>query len=102
MLELGIVAGAAYAFFQLAKNNGLTPWIWSVLAFVGYFGGAFAAVLLIGLFAPDMIYDQVMLTILGLVAGGLGILVVYLILKLQIKKKDGQSSSADLLDNDTL
>lgn len=100
MLELILVGGAAYAFFQLAKNNGLTPWIWAVLAFVGFFGGAFIAGIIIGILSPNMINDKVTITIWALGAGILGILLIYLILKLQIKKKQNEIEESDLLDSD--
>ncbi|CAG5077109.1 hypothetical protein [Parvicella tangerina] len=100
MLEIGLVIGAAVGFFKLAQNNGLTAWVWALLAVVGYLGGAFVVGLLIGLFAPEMLNDRLSLTLLGLVSGGIGILIVYLLLKLQIKRKENEVEDGDILDDD--
>lgn len=100
MLEIGLIVGAAIGFYKLAQNNGLKGWIWSVLAILGYFAGAFTAGLVIGVFAPDMLYDELALTFIGLGAGAVGILAVYLILKMQINKKANEVSDSGLLNNE--
>ncbi len=99
MLEIGLVAGAAVGFFKLAKDNGLIAWVWALLAVIGYFAGAFIAGLFVGLLAPHLLNDQLTITLLGLAAGALGILIVYLILRAQIKRKNNESAESELLDN---
>lgn len=100
MLEIILVGSAATALFRLAKNNGLTGWIWSVLTIVGYLGGAFLAGIILFIVAPEMLNDRLILGLLGIVAGGLGILIVYLLLKAQINKKKNEISESDVLDSD--
>lgn len=100
MLEIILVIGSAVAFYNLAKNNGLTAWVWAVLAIVGYLGGAFIVGLIIGLVAPELLEDQIILTLLGLAAGGIGILIIYLILRMKIKQKESEISDAEVLDNE--
>ena len=71
-----------------------------MLTVVGYLGGAFTAGLFVGIFAPETLDDRIVLTILGLVAGGIGILIVYLFLRLQINRKSQEISDGDILDDD--
>lgn len=99
MLEIILVIGSAVAFYNLAKNSGLTAWVWAVMAIVGYLGGAFIVGLIIGLVAPDLLNDQIILTLLGLAAGGIGILVVYIILKNRINQKENELTDTDILDD---
>lgn len=103
MIELGIIIGGAIAFHKYAKENGLVVWLWSIIPILSYFVAAFIAGLFIGLFAPNLLSDQLWLTIIALSAGILGVGIAYFIMtKEAAKKRSNNNATSDLLDNDLI
>jgi hypothetical protein len=100
MLEIILVGGAVSALYKLAKNNGLVGWVWGLLTVAGYLGGAFVVGIILFMVAPNLLDDRLVLSLLGIGAGGLGILVVYLLLRLRINRMDDSVVESDLLDDD--
>ena len=100
MLEIALVGGATSAIYKLAKDNGLKGWIWALLSILGYFGGAFVAGIILFIVSPNSLDDRLVLGLVGIGAGGVGILIIYLLLRMQINKANNEISDSNLLDDE--
>lgn len=105
MLEIGLLIGAVIGFYSAAKNKGLNPILYAVLALVSYLAGAFVFGLILGLLNPTAIYrmSQIELSFLGILAGTCGIVILFIVMNRAAKKKAEQKITLndEIMDDDS-
>lgn len=98
ILEIIINIAFAYSFYNIAKENGLTAWVWPIVSIAMYFAMQFVAGILIGMIAPDLIYSNITIIVVSYIAGFTGLGITYLILRSQMNAKKQKVEESDLLD----
>ncbi len=102
MLEIGIIVGGGFAFYKYAKEHNLLAWLWAIIPALAYFAGAFVAGIIIALVAPEILNEQILLTVIALFSGALFVGIAYFIMtKVASNKQQNQDSfQSDLLDDE--
>lgn len=96
IILIAVIIGMA----RLASNKGLNPYLWGLFALIGSLGVPFLAGIVIGIFNPNLLYDESAINILGVVTQIVGAIIVWIILELvaKRKKKEEHYINDDLLD----
>jgi uncharacterized membrane protein (DUF485 family) len=102
MLEIGIIIGGGIAFYKYAKEHNLLAWLWAIMPLVAYFTGAFVTGIIIALFAPEILNDQILLTVIALFAGALFVGIAYFIMTRVAANNASKitAGQSELLDDD--
>jgi len=95
MIAILIIAGL---FYKQALNLGLNKYLWPILAVVSYFVFQLLAGFVIGIVKPSLLEDNLTIMGLGVLAGVIGVAILYFIMKKESVKQKAKSKDADLLD----
>ncbi|MBI3135730.1 MAG: hypothetical protein HYZ14_13725 [Bacteroidetes bacterium] len=80
-------------FYRTSKMNGLNAILWAVLGVASYFVGKVIAGVFIGIISPEMIDETMKLTLIGLVAGIVAVLITYWLMQMAASKKKNEKHS---------
>ncbi len=101
MLGIILLIGLSIGIGRAAENKGLHKILWGILAFVSFFLAQFIAGLFVGIFSPNLLEDETSLTILGLLSGIAGFVIVWLLMFYIAKRKKAMKEENEgLLDDD--
>jgi fructose-specific phosphotransferase system IIC component len=75
-----IVALIGYGFYSAAKRRAMNTILWTILGIGSYFFGQVIAGFIIGFTNPQMVNDELSLTVIGLISGLAGVFVTFLIM----------------------
>lgn len=100
-----IVALIGFGFYSAAKSRGMNTILWTILGIASYFLGQVIAGFFIGFTNPQMLNDDLSLTVVGLISGLVAVLLTFLImvsvnnqknrLKDKIRDDEGLLDSSD-------
>ncbi len=104
MIEIGIVIGGAFAFYKYAKEHGLVAWIWAIVPIIAYLTGAFVTGLVLALTAPEILNDQILLTVIALFSGALFVGIAYFIMtRIAANKANSDNTvQSEVLDDEMI
>jgi len=88
-------------FYNLAKKNNLNAVLWAIIGAGSYIVGQLLAGVVVGMFAPSMINDDVALIVIGLFSGLGAVLIAYLFLQQAINNKKQSVTIDDKIIDDT-
>lgn len=95
MIAILIIAGL---FYKQALNLELNKYLWPILAVAVYFVFQLIAGFVIGIFMPSLLEDNLTIMALGLVAGVIGVALLYFVMKKESAKLKAKKNETDLLD----
>lgn len=100
MIVIALIIGVIVGFYRTARDGGLNGVVWSIIGIGSYYGFTFILGIFLGLFAPELVNDNMTLTLMALASGAIGVALAYLLLKRIIANKKNQSNqmTEDVLD----
>lgn len=100
MILIILIIWQSIRFYRIAKDSGLNPIFWAIAPGLGYFTLAFIIVLLIGIFAPELLDNRLVLLVFELISAivALGVLNLIITKKAENKRYKKFESNDEIID----